>query len=153
MNKSISNLCLTAVIAFIVGSIIGITIGTIALNSWRSHKSQKQREQRGEAVHFFYRTMNDLFEGIYNPQEGTIYKDALKEFREYESRLGNKCMLFIGDANPSYYEGTAVFSSGDCFYVYISRTDERYEIIGLQHKDWDQIWKEILYRNHIKQKK
>lgn len=140
MRRSITNICFIALIAYFAGAIVGATV----LIQWRSNDRKKRSEQKGQAFTFFYKTMNDLFEGTYNPQDDAIYKDALKEFRKYEPRLGKKCLLYIGDANPSYYEGTAIFPSGDLFYVYISRMGKRYEIIRLRHEDWDGRWRHML---------
>jgi hypothetical protein len=91
--------------------------------------------------------MHTLFEGTYDSDSGSVSPEVLKTFKEYESRLGDKCRLLIIDASPYYCEGTAFFPSGDCFYVKIDRGKHLVlDVFDLD--DWDPFWRGVL-RNDI----
>jgi len=146
MNKSVSRLCLTAAVAFIAG-IMFAPMAFIALSKLKAPgRYQKQRD----AVSFFYKTMNALFEGTYSAEEDWVSPDALKKFREYETQLGGKCELFIVDSTPGYYECVAFFPSGDIFSLAIVRRDGRWVLSYLHPRDWERFWRDALYRYRIK---
>ena len=146
MNKSLYRLCLTAAIAFIAG----ILLGPVALISLSKLKAPGRYQQKMEAVSFFYRTMNALFEGTYSPEEGSVSEAVLEKFREYKPQLGGKCNLFIVDSTPDYYECFAFFPSGDIFNLAIIQRDGRWELVGFDIEDWERLWRDVLYRYRIK---
>jgi len=146
MNKSLYSLCLTATVAFIVG----ILVGSVVLISMSKLRAPGRYQQKMEAVSFFYRTMNALFEGTYSPKEGSVSETFLEKFGEYKPQLGGKCELFIVDSTHNYYECLAFFPSGDIFNLAIIRRDGRWELEGFDLQDWERLWRDILYRYRIK---
>ena len=86
MNKSYKNLCListTSLISFIIGVALGPLVVGVFLELIFPRHSQEQ-----EAKAFFYRTMNALFEGTYNPEDGSVSPQFMNAFKKYEPRLG-----------------------------------------------------------------
>lgn len=140
MNRSVLVPCLiTGVTSFALG-----TIFLPAVLSVYSPPSRKQQERR-EATSFFYRTMYALFEDTYDPEEGSVSTHALKVFREYGPRLGNKCSFFIVDPHPGYYECAAFFPSGDCFSVVVVKRGGRWILDGFAPTDWERSWHGVRY--------
>ena len=146
MNKSLQRLCLTAAVAFVVGCLIGHAFYI----SIRINKAKEYGQPRIEATYFFYHTMISLFEGTYNPEEGSVSPAALERFEEYKPQLGGKCELFIVDSTPGYYECFALFPSGDIFSFALIQQDGRWELAGFIRQDWEKSWRETLYRYHTK---
>lgn len=139
MNRSI---CLTAAVSFIAG-IIFAPAAFMLLNQLRTPGRYRQKS---EAVSFFYSTMHALFEGTYNPEDGSVSPEALKKFREYEPQLGDKCRLFIVDGTPpGYYESLAFFPSGDIFDVVIRKTSQGLILDVFYPRDWEKFWRSVLY--------
>jgi len=138
------------VIAFIAG-LLAVPATLFSLSIIKEPSLQQQQK---EAIYFFYRTMHELFEGNYNPEEGTVSKNALEKFKEYESRLGGKCRLFIYDdwyshktQMAGYFGGPAFFPSGDMFDVGIERIGGRFVLIKLSPCDWELIWMEQMLKS------
>jgi len=104
-------------------------------------------QRKKEAYSFFYRTMNELFEGTYNSEEGSVSQDALETFKEYKAWLGGKCRLVIGDDSSGYFGGEAFFPSGDIFYVVIVRKDERMVLERFHPEDWERLWRDLMPQN------
>ena len=147
-TESVSRLCFTAAVAFIAGVLV-LPVTLISLSILKGPSLQKQQK---EANSFFYRTMHELFESNYNPEEGTVSKDALQTFKEYGPRLGNKCRLFIYDdwysrnkQKTGYFGGPAFFPSGDVFDVGIERMGERFVLKKLRPGVWEPFWMEIMH--------
>ena len=138
MNKSLFRLCLI----FIAGTVF-IHIAIIA---HKSYFATKQSQRQREAYTFFYKTMHEYFEGNYNFEEGSVSPEALETFKEYESRLGDKCRLFIGDDSSGYFGGIAFFPSGDSFYVVIDQIDNRMVLEMFHPEDWEKFWKDVIPR-------
>lgn len=90
MNKPNKRLCLIAGVSFFAGCWVGC-FALIMLFSL-SQRNNSQRERKIGA--FFYRTMNAIFEGTYNSNEGSVFPEALETIKEYEPRLGC-CLLMI----------------------------------------------------------
>jgi VanZ family protein len=146
-TEPISQFCFTAATAFIAGVLV-VPVASISL-SILTGPSLFQRQQA--ARYFFYSTMCELFEGGYDPEEGSISENALETFREYRPRLGDKCSLSICNypynlsrQKVGYFDGAAFFPSGDSFQVLIVRTGSRFVIERFEHWDWDTIWSEVL---------
>jgi len=137
MNKLLSRWRSDVVLAFIVGIVVGcgatVFLG-VRLGLARSH-------QKREAVDFFYRTMNSLFQGTYNSEDGSISQQALDTFKEYQPRLGNKCQIFVVDRGGPYYDCVAFFPSGDFFNIVIHRKKGFWVLRELYHGDWDRFWR------------
>lgn len=146
MNKSLFRLCLTATIAFIAGTIF-MPMALVLLSKL---ERPGRYQQKREAITFFYKTMNELFEGTYNPEEGYVLDWVLEKFEEYKLNLGGKCKLFIIDSTPGYYECYVFFPSGDLFSLVIDRRDGRGKLGGFHLQDWDRLWKDTLDRYGIK---
>ena len=120
MNKQLSSRYLTAIISFIIGIIIGI-VALILLMA--KVDAPRRYQQKREAISFFYSTMHALFEGTYNPEEGSVSEAFLEKFEEHKLQLGGKCKLFIIDSTPGYYECYVFFPSGDIIKLVIDRRD------------------------------
>jgi hypothetical protein len=142
MNKSLRQLFLTATLAFIAGAVF-LLISIVALKSFQPDRSRRQRK----AYAFFYKTMHEFFEGNYNFEEGSVSSDALETLKRYESRLGDKCRLIIGDDSSGYFSGIAFFPTGDSFYVEIVRLSEERMLLRAFHpEDWERFWMEVMPR-------
>jgi VanZ family protein len=145
-----SLLCFTAVVAFTAGALIGpaalFLVGRIG--------GPNLQQQQKHARHFFYKTMHELFEGTYNPEQGTVSQDAMDTFRKFESELGGKCQLFIYDdwysrnmQRNGYFNGPAFFPSGDVFHVGLQRTNEHFVLKEFNPVEWDQGWEEEIHKS------
>ncbi|MHC4593594.1 MAG: VanZ family protein [Planctomycetota bacterium] len=136
-TESVSRLCLTAAVAFIAGILV-VPATLISLSKLKGPSLQQ------DACYFFYRTMHELFEGNYNPVEGSVSKDALETFKEYGPRLGDKCYLLINDYTYNAFVGKAFFPSGDMFHVVIVRIGEHFVLKRFNPGDWELHWKELM---------
>jgi len=140
MNKSLFRLYLTAFIA-------GTVFIHIAIIAHKSYFATKQSQRQREAYAFFYRTMHEYFEGNYNFEEGSVSPEALETFKEYESRLGDKCRSIIGDDSSGYFGGLAFFPTGDIFYVVIVHmNDGRMVLEVFRPENWERLWKDVIPR-------
>ncbi len=149
-TESASRLCFTAVVAFIAG-ILFVPSTLFSLNKLSGPSLQQQQK---EANYFFYRTMHALFEGTYNPEEGTVSKDALEIFKEHGPRFGDKCKLFIYDdwfsrnrQKAGFFCGPVFFPSGDMYSVEIERMGEHFVLKKLSPADWEQDWMEEVLKS------
>ena len=141
MNKSVSELCLTAVVSFVVGIVLAALAFKILLWVESNSGSVRRKNQRIEAISFCYRTMYALFEGTYNSEDGSISQKALSTFREYESKLGGRCCVYIGYGSSNFYHmGEVFFPSGDIFEVIIYQDGERFVLRDFTHQDWERLW-------------
>jgi hypothetical protein len=141
MNKPNKYLNLISGVSFFAGTWVGVFAMIILPMVLRTGSYQRKRE----ISLFFYKTMHSIFEGTYDSNECSVYPDALKTIKEYESRLGKKCNLFINDSSPDYTEGVAFFPSGDYFYVYIGSRYKKLVIYRFDPLNWDEEWSETLY--------
>jgi hypothetical protein len=132
---------LTITLTFIACMIIGFLL---LVPSSQHIKPGRYKEKR-EATAFFYRTMYALFEGTYNPEEGSVSPAFLERFEKHKPRLGSKCKLLIFDSYPDYYECYVFFPSGDIFDLVIDRRDGQEELKGFYQKNWDRLWKDELH--------
>lgn len=155
-TEPVSRLFFTAVIAFIAG----IMVIPITLFSLNKLNGPSLKQQQKEASYFFYRTMHELFEGNYNPEEGSVSQDALDTFKEYESRLGGKCQLYIYDdwysqnrQKSGYFSGPVFFPSGDRFDVGIEQIGKHFVLKKLSPVDWEPVWMEKLFKSKKHQNK
>jgi len=133
MNKVLSRYYLTAGISCIVGIVIGIVSLTLFMVVV---DAPRRSQQKREAVSFFYKTVNELFEDTYNTEDESVSEIFLGKFREYKSRLGGKCQLFVVDSTPGYYECLAFFPSGDFFTLAIEQRQGKWVLEGFHKKDW-----------------
>ena len=137
--------CLAIAFSFIVG----IMCGPLVLFLLIKLKAPGDYLQKREATSFFYNTMYELFEGTYDPEEGSVSEVFLEQFEEHKPQLGGKCKLFIIDSTPGYYECYVFFPSGDISKLVIDRRDGRGELKGFYLQDWDRLWKDTLDRYDI----
>ena len=147
MSRNTSRLCLISLAAFIAGACIEYFLIFFVMPNLMPRLSS--RGWRKEAIPFFYRTMNSLFEGTYNPEDGSIPKTFLEEYEERKDQLGGKCQLFVYDKTSDYYECYAYFPSGDVFSLVIAREKDRWVLEGFRHKDWEDFWRDVKRRYHI----
>ena len=145
MNKSVSKLRLNTTVVSVYACIVSVLlVASIALFLSEIHTAQKRSSRTREANCFFYTTMHALFEGTYNPEDGSISQRALDAFRKYESRLGGKCVADIGDDSSGYHGGLIFFPSGDIFDVVIIRHGERLVLTEFNHENWGRLWSDSL---------
>jgi hypothetical protein len=138
--------CITVALSFIAG----VIFLPMALVLWSHLKGVPSRyQEKREAMSFFYHTMNSLFEGTYNPKEGSVSQEFLERLKEYEPQLGGKCKLFVVDSTHGYYECVAFFPSGNMFRLAVARRDGRWKLTALHPQDWDRSWREILHYYHV----
>ena len=140
ITESVSRLCFTAAVAFIAGVLV-LPVTLVSLSIPKGPSLQ----QRQEARSFFYRTMYELFEGIYNPEEGSVSKDALETFKEYRPRLGDKCHLLLYNDPYGHFGGKAFFPSGDMFHVVIVQIGEHFVLKRFNLGDWEAVWMEATW--------
>lgn len=152
MDRKISRLCLVSLVAFIAGAYFGYFFGLFVMPHLITKLFLLDRNIQKEAVPFFYRTMNSLFEGTYNPEDGSIPEAFLEVFEESEDQLGGKCRLFVLDKKSGYYECFAYFPSGDVFSLVIVREKDRWVLEGFRHKDWEDFWRDVKRRYKIESK-
>jgi VanZ family protein len=146
-TEPMARLCFTAAVAFVAGVLvvpaISISLGVLT----RPNLFQRQQAVR----YFFYSTMCGLFEGDYDPDEGSVSQDALAAFEECKPRFRDKCSLAL-DYHPynqrrqraGHFTGTVFFPSGDHFRVVIVRTGDRFVMERFEPWGWDSDWSETL---------
>jgi hypothetical protein len=141
MKKPNKRICLVSGVSFFAGAWVGCfaLIALFSLFQWNSGQRKKEVES------FFYRTMNEIFDGTYDSNKGSVYSGALETIKEYEPKLGKKCYFFINDSSPDYTEGTAFLPSGDYFYVLIDRKGKSWVINKFYHLNWDEEWSETIH--------
>jgi hypothetical protein len=143
MKRETKNLCIMSAVSFIAGVAVvplavvalGVAVGFLGFFS----TNRQSQEQQAEA--FFYRTMNALFEGTYNANEGSVSPEFMNAFKKYEPQLGKKCRLYIIDSTPGYYECFTFFPSGDVFVLQIVLMNDRWILYGFDLRDWDIFWR------------
>lgn len=137
-----SSFCLAIAFSIIAGMIFGL-FGLVHLGQFLTPGRYKEKR---EAITFFYNTMYALFEDTYSPLEGNLSEADLKKFEEHKPQLGGKCILFIIDSTPGYYECFAFFPSGDVFNLGIIKQDGHWKLTGFHNlQDWDKLWKDKLH--------
>ncbi len=146
-TEPVSQLSYTAAVAFITGVLV-VPVISISL-SLLTRPNLFQRQEA--AKYFFYSTMFELFDDTYDPKEGSVSKEALETFKEYQPQLPDKCMMVICNDpyNRSrqwagYFAGSAIFPTGDHFSVVILRIGERFVLKEFKPWDWNLLWAEIL---------
>ena len=132
MKKPNKRICLISGVSFFAGA----WVGCFALIAFFSLSQRNAGQRQKEIKSFFNRTMNAIFEGTYDANEGFVYPEALATIKEYEPRLGMKCKLFFTDGSPDYNECTAFFPSGDYFYVLIDRKGKSWLINKFYLLNW-----------------
>lgn len=145
--EPVSRLCFTAAVGFVAG-VLMLPLTVIPLSMLRGPDLQ---EKQKEASSFFYRTMNELFQSTYNPEDGTVSKEALAILNERAPSLGGKCWLFIYDdwysqqrQRKGYFFGPAFFPSGDMFEVEIERAGEGFVLKQFKPGNWESAWQEMM---------
>jgi VanZ family protein len=146
-TESASPLCFTAVVAFMAGA-LALPVALIPL---KMLKGPGLPEKQKEASSFFYKTMNEFFEGSYNPEDGAVSDEALNMLNELGPESGGKCWLLIYDdwysqqrQRKGYFFGPAFFPSGDMFEVEIERVGKRLVLKKFRRGDWDAAWQEMM---------
>jgi len=139
MNKSNKTLCLISAIS-VISFIVGVAVAPLAIGMFLELFFPNRLSQEKEAKAFFYRTMDALFEGSYNPEEGSVSPEFMNAFKKYESQLEKKCRLYIFDSSSGHYECFAFFPSGDVFVLAIELINDRWILYGFNLIDWDKFW-------------
>ncbi len=149
-NKSSIQFRVPAIaISFVAGLVVASTGWFLFMGFLHSSSKPvlKRMRENKEATAFFYRTMQALFEGTYNPENGSISERALNVFNKYASNLGNKCYIKIYDNESGYHGGIVFFPSGDIFYIIIMpHSEEDFVITHINRTDWDDLWSSELKR-------
>ncbi|MHC4727307.1 MAG: VanZ family protein, partial [Planctomycetota bacterium] len=128
--ESVSRLCFTAVVAFIAG-ILFVPATLYSLNKLSGPRLQQQQK---EAKNFFYRTMDELFKGSYNPEKGLVSQDTLDTFFIYDDWFSRNRQ------KAGYFSGPVFFPSGDMYTVERQRRGKHFVLKKLSPADWEQIW-------------
>lgn len=141
MNRQISLYFVVGVICFAVGFLFGV----VATTAHRTrHVKPEERQRESEAYTFFYRTMNELSKGTYNPESGFVCQDALNEYKKYAKGLGGMCQVHLGKDSAGNFVGKAFFPSGDIFDVEVFRNNEGMMLSFFFHRNWESVWKDTL---------
>ena len=139
MKKTIVLLFLIAAIFFIAGYIFCFISGLIAEGD-HGDEYHHIEELKKEASSFFYKTMRELYEGTYNPEDGYVSQSAYESFKEYKSKLEPKCHLAqINEAYGTFY-GYAFFPSEDVFIIEMKRFEEKWRLITLDRVNTQSFW-------------
>ncbi len=88
---------------------------------------------RQEAIPFFYRTMKELFEGTYDPNDSYVSKYALDTFNQYKSRLEPRCRLINIYFYDAAFASEVLFPSGDRFAVDMIKDDKGWRMKSFGH--------------------
>jgi hypothetical protein len=141
MSRFFSRARVTAAIYFIVGFLCS----PVVIGVWKAHYVLPgQDRQRAEAYSFFYRTMIELFAGIYNPESGFVSEDALNDYKKYADRLGDMCQVHLGKDSAGNFVGQAFFPSGDVFDIEVFRSNKRLKLTNFFHRNWESVWRDAL---------
>ncbi len=141
MGRS-SRLCITAAICFIAGFLCS----PVVIGAWKARfVAPVKRQQEREAYSFFYKTMLELFEGTYNPENGSISKGDLDIYKEFEDRLGGMCQVRLERDSAGDFVGYAFFPSGDVFEVAVRRIEGSWHL-NYFPRNWRQLWASELDR-------
>jgi len=136
MNNSNKRLLIISVVSFIAGVMIGLFTTVLFLKLISPNRYQQEQQAKA----FFYRTMDALFAGTYNPKEGSVSPEFMNAFKKYEPQLEKKCRLYIFDSSSGHYECFAFFPSGDVFLLSIELINDRWILYGFHLIDWDKFW-------------
>jgi hypothetical protein len=146
MNRWISMYFVVGVICFALGFLFGI----VAITAHRTrYVEPEERRRESEAYAFFYKTMNELSKGTYNPESGFVRQDVLNEYKKYAEGFGSMCQVHLGKDSAGNFVGKAFFPSGDIFDVEVFRNHEGMMLSFLLHRDWEPVWKDALDRYRI----
>jgi len=141
MNRRISRYFVVSLVCFALGFLFGI----VAITAHRTrHVEPEERQRESEAYTFFYRTMNELSKGTYDPESGFVRQDALDSYKKYADRLGGMCQVHFGKDSAGGFVGKALFPSGDIFEVEVVRSGGRLYLICFFPRNWKQLWAETL---------
>lgn len=151
MNRLVSRLFLT--IAIIISFFVGYAFYHYSITIWDPvyrglEKTNSEVEKlRQEAIPFFYRTMKELFEGTYDPNDSYVSKYALDTFNEYKSHLEPKCRLI----DIYYYDAAllseVLFPSGERFEVDMRKTDNGWLLWTIDPLSSEQIYRDLQLYN------
>jgi len=145
MKRLISKLCIVSLIIFFF--IVGYAFGYISFLITNPHFREPNRYQLEELTHdakaFFYKTMYELFDGTYNPDDGYVSQLAFSSFKKYRSNLKPRCRLVnIGEHYGILY-GEVFFPSGDTFEVAMRKSDKAWNLEYLHYLGNKQIWRDL----------
>lgn len=151
MNRLVSRLLLT--IAIIISFIFGYAFYHYSVTIWDpvymglEQTNSEVEKFRQEAIPFFYRTMKELFEGTYDPNDSYVSKYALYTFNQYKSRLEPRCRLI----NIYFYDAAllseVLFPSGERFNVDMRKTDKGWLLNSMDHLSSEHIYRDLQLDN------
>ena len=143
MKRETQNLYIMAAVSFIADvAVVPLAVmASGAAVGFLGFFSTNRQSERQQAEAFFYRTINALFEGTYDANEGLVSPEFMNALKKYEPQLGKKCRLYIIDSTPGYYECFAFFPSGDVFTLQIVLMNGNWKLYGFHQRDWDSFWK------------
>lgn len=153
-SEPASPLCFAGAVGFVAGVLVlPLTVIPIGIL-----KRPSLQEKQAEAYSFFYRTMNDVFEGRYDLKEDSVSREALEMLKERAPGLGGKCWLFIYDdwysqqrQMKGYFFGPAFFPSGDMFEVEMERVDKHFMLKKFRPGKWESAWQEMMKNSDLPQ--
>ncbi|MBN2182111.1 MAG: hypothetical protein JW715_09370 [Sedimentisphaerales bacterium] len=127
MKKQIFLLFLCSAISFIIGfALCFIAEETARIR--RANENRRIEKLKTEASSFFYKTMRELYEGTYNPENVCLPSDELERFKEYRPKLEPKCYLSKLDFAYDTYSGFAFFPSGEAYEVNMKKIDNDWKL-------------------------
>ncbi|MHC4170325.1 MAG: hypothetical protein ACYSWQ_25570, partial [Planctomycetota bacterium] len=146
MSRLRSRACLTVAISFIVGFLCS----PVVIGLWKGQfVAPVELQRRTEAHSFFYRTMIELFDGTYNPEEGFVRQDALDTYDEYADRFGGMCLAHLYEDSGGGFNGDAFFPSGDVCEVAIRKLEGHWHLTYFRPRNWSLLWTDTLDRYDV----
>ena len=153
MKRSIARLCIVffIIFAFFVGGRLGYLA---AVSKYQSPEPNRFRAEEliqneiREASYFIYKTMNELYSGTYNPEDGYISKSAFDNFKEYESKIEPRCRLARVRETYGVINGEVFFPSGGNFHFILSKTNKGWILDTFNYLGNNEIWVDLsLYKD------
>ncbi len=119
-----------------------VTIWDPIYQGWELTNGQVER-LRQEAIPFFYRTMGELFEGTYDPNDGYVQEYALGDFNRYKSRLEPRCRLINIYFYDAAFSSEVLFPSGDRFAVAMIKGEKGWRLDSFGHLGSEPIYHDL----------
>lgn len=126
--------------------VLGVFVGCGGLMSLMVTRGTSAGSRKREASAFFYRTMQSVFDGRYEPEPGLVSPKALDVIEEYGLQRDGACYLLILQKHLGgrWHDGLVFFPSGNFFEVQLLRTPQRRQISALIPISWERHWEEVL---------
>jgi hypothetical protein len=147
MNKFTSRLRQPALIVLSFAAGYGfyhysVTIWDPVYQGWELTNSRVET-LRQEVIPFFYRTMRELFEGTYDPNDGYVKSVAVGQFSQYKSRLEPRCRLINVYFYDAAFASEVLFPSGDRFAVAMIKGEKEWRLDSFGHIGSDPTYRDL----------